>query len=111
MYDKNLCLIDLHRHLDGNIPPSLIWHLANEYSIELPVSTEEELVDLVLIKDKTSDLLSFIQKLDFGVSVLSTPEACYRVAYENIVMAKSEGLDHCELRFRLTTWQVNINSH
>lgn len=99
MYDKSLPLIDLHRHLDGNIPPKLIWKLAKEFSIELPVNTESALSDLVLIKDKTSDLLAFIKKLDYGVSVLRNPEACYRVAFENVAMAKAEGLAHTELRF------------
>ncbi len=99
MYDKNLPLVDLHRHLDGNIPPKLIWQLAHEYSIELPANSESELAKHVVIQDKTSDLLSFLQKLDYGVSVLATPEACYEVAYENVVMAKREGVDYAELRF------------
>lgn len=99
MYDKNLSLVDLHRHLDGNIPPKLIWQLAHEYSIELPISSESELIKHVVIQDKTSDLLSFLQKLNYGVSVLATPEACYKVAYENVLMAKMEGIDYAELRF------------
>jgi adenosine deaminase len=99
VYDKNLPLVDLHRHLDGNIPPKLIWQLAHEYSIELPANSESELAKHVVIQDKTSDLLSFLQKLDYGVSVLATPEACYEVAYENVVMAKREGVDYAELRF------------
>jgi len=99
MYDKNIPLVDLHRHLDGNIPPNLIWKLAQEYSIDLPVSTESELIERVFIKNKTSDLLSFLQKLDYGVSVLASPEACYKVAFENVAMAKAEGIDYTELRF------------
>jgi adenosine deaminase len=91
--------IDLHRHLDGNIPPNLIWQLAIENKLDLPVKSESELADLVFIKDKTSDLLAFIEKLDFGVSVLANPETCYKVAYENVKMAKDEGLDYTELRF------------
>lgn len=99
MHDKNLSLVDLHRHLDGNIPPKLIWQLANEYSIELPVTCESELAKYALIQDKTTDLLSFLQKLNYGVSVLATPEACYKVAYENVLMARAEGIDYAELRF------------
>ncbi|GAC29361.1 adenosine deaminase [Brumicola pallidula] len=99
MYDKSLPLVDLHRHLDGNIPPKLIWQLAHEHSIDLPATSESELAELVFIKDKTSDLLSFLQKLDYGVSVLATPEACYKVAYENVLMAKTEGIDYAEFRF------------
>jgi adenosine deaminase len=99
MLHKKLLLVDLHRHLDGNIPPHLIWQLAKEYSVELPVSTESELSELVLIKDKTSDLLAFLKKLDYGVSVLASPETCYKVAFDNVSMAKAEGIDYTELRF------------
>lgn len=99
MYDKSLPLVDLHRHLDGNIPPKLIWQLAHEYSVDLPATSESELAELVFINDKASDLLSFLQKLDYGVSVLATTEACYKVAYENVFMAKNEGLDYAEFRF------------
>ncbi len=65
----------------------------------MPVDSQRELSDLVIIKDKTSDLMSFLQKLDYGVSVLATPEACFKVAYENVLLAKAEGLDYTELRF------------
>jgi adenosine deaminase len=99
VYDKSLPLVDLHRHLDGNIPPKLIWQLAHEYSVDLPATSESELAELVFINDKASDLLSFLQKLDYGVSVLATTEACYKVAYENVFMAKNEGLDYAEFRF------------
>jgi adenosine deaminase len=99
MYNKNFPLVDLHRHLDGNIPPKLIWQLAQEQSIDLPFTTESELLDHVFVKNKTSDLLSFLNKLEYGVSVLGTPEACYRVAFENVAMAKAEGIDYTELRF------------
>lgn len=99
MYNKTLPLVDLHRHLDGNIPPHLIWKLAQQYSIELPVKTEAELIGLALVKDKTSNLLDFLQKLEYGVSILASPEVCYQVAYENVLMAKNEGLDYTELRF------------
>ncbi len=99
MYDKNFPLVDLHRHLDGNIPPRLILQLAQEQSIKLPVTTELELVEHVYIKSKTSDLLAFLQKLEVGVSVLGSPEACYKVAFENVAMAKAEGIDYAELRF------------
>lgn len=99
MYNKNFPLVDLHRHLDGNIPPKLIWQLALEQSIELPFTTEYELREHVFVKNKTSDLLSFLKKLEYGVSVLGSPEACYRVAFENVAMAKAEGIDYTELRF------------
>jgi adenosine deaminase len=73
MYNKNFPLVDLHRHLDGNIPPKLIWQLAQEQSIDLPFTTESELLDHVFVKNKTSDLLSFLNKLEV-VNIFRTPQ-------------------------------------
>jgi adenosine deaminase len=97
--EQGLPLVDLHRHLDGNIRPHIIWKLAQQNKIPLPVDSLPELVSLTTIKDRTSDLMQFLQKLDYGVSVLANVEACYQVAYDNVVSAKSEGLDYTELRF------------
>ncbi|RDV27333.1 adenosine deaminase [Alteromonas aestuariivivens] len=99
MIDKSLPLVDLHRHLDGNIRPSTIWSLAQLHGIALPVASESELAPLTQIQGRTSDLLAFLEKLDYGVSVLADAQACYRVAYENMQDASKEGLDYVELRF------------
>lgn len=96
---KNGPLIDLHRHLDGNIRLKTILFLADKHGIVLPSSNETELKSHVYIQDKTSDLLAFLKKIDLGVSVLATLEDCERVAYENVEDALCEGLDHVELRF------------
>lgn len=100
MQGSNIPLqIDLHRHLDGNIRVSSILELAQLHHIVLPANTEDTLNKIVYIQDKTSDLLSFLQKLDLGVSVLADLDACKRIAFENVQDACSEGLHHVELRF------------
>ena len=99
MINANLPLVDLHRHLDGNIHPQTIWKLANKNNIQLPAGSLEELIPLTQIQDQTSDLLAFLQKLDYGVSVLADTDDCYTVAYENMLDAKQQGLDYVELRF------------
>ncbi|MCW8092433.1 adenosine deaminase [Alteromonas sp. ASW11-130] len=99
MIDYTLPVIDLHRHLDGNIRPATIWELAQQHNIPLPVDNLAQLADSVQIRDRTSDLLAFLKKLDYGVSVLADLDACYRIAYENVQDAKNESLDYVELRF------------
>ncbi|MFC6439645.1 adenosine deaminase [Bowmanella sp. JS7-9] len=99
MIDPRTPLVDLHRHLDGNIHPMTIWELAQQHHIPLPVTQFDALVPLVQVQDKTSDLLTFLAKLDYGVSVLADLDACRRVAYENMLDAKAQGLDYVELRF------------
>ena len=109
MINKDLPLVDLHRHLDGNILPETIWKIAEKNSIKLPAESLEELIPLTQIQDQTSDLLAFLQKLDYGVSVLATLDDCYTVAYENMLDAKRQGLDYVELRFSPYYMSMNHN--
>ncbi|BDX06865.1 adenosine deaminase [Planctobacterium marinum] len=109
MINTDLPLVDLHRHLDGNILPETIWRLANKNGIELPASSLEELIPLTQIQDQTSDLLAFLQKLDYGVSVLANIDDCYTVAYENMLDAKRQGIDYVELRFSPYYMAMNHN--
>ncbi len=99
MIDSNVPLVDLHRHLDGNILPPTILKLAHKNNLPLAKHTLHEIEKLSQIQDKTSDLLKFLEKLDVGVSVLATEQDCFEVAYENIRDAKESGLDYVELRF------------
>ncbi len=99
MINPDYPLTDLHRHLDGNIRLSTIWQLAEEYSIVLPADNLETLKTKVQIQQKTTDLLAFLEKMELGVSVLASEQACFRVAYENIEDAKLAGLSYVELRF------------
>ncbi|MEP4888735.1 MAG: adenosine deaminase [Aliiglaciecola sp.] len=99
MIDYTLPLVDLHRHLDGNIQPHVIWELAQKHHIALPAKSLQDVEQLTQIHDKTSDLLAFLTKLDVGVSVLADYDACYKVAYENMRDAKNSRLDYVELRF------------
>lgn len=99
MINPSIPLVDLHRHLDGNIHPELIWQLAQKYNIDLPGNSLEEFRPHAQIQDQTSDLLAFLEKLDYGVSVLADQDAVYQVAYDNVRDAKAQGLDYTELRF------------
>ena len=43
--------------------------------------------------------MSFLSKLDWGVKMLASVDACRRVAFENIEDAARNGLHYVELRF------------
>lgn len=109
MINPNIPLVELHRHLDGNIHPATIWDLAQQYGIALPAKSAAELIPLTQIQDQTSDLLAFLEKLDYGVSVLATLDACRRVAFENMRDAKASRLDYVELRFSPYYMAMNHN--
>ncbi|MCL2900266.1 adenosine deaminase [Brenneria tiliae] len=99
MIDLQLPLTDLHRHLDGNIRPQSILELGRQFNIALPANDLASLRPHVQVTQTEPDLLSFLQKLDWGVAVLGSLDACRRVAYENVEDAVNAGLDYAELRF------------
>jgi adenosine deaminase len=43
--------------------------------------------------------MAFIARFKYLIEVLADADACRRVAYENVVDAKNEGIDYIELRF------------
>lgn len=99
MIDSSLPLTDIHRHLDGNIRAQTILDLGREFNIALPASTLDTLRPHVQVTSLEPDLVSFLAKLDWGVQVLASLEACRRVAYENVEDAARNGLHYVELRF------------
>lgn len=99
MIDTSIPLVDLHRHLDGNVRVNTIWELGHQHHIALPSDTLEGLAPFVQIQGKESSLVAFLKKLDWMVAVLADLDAVKRVAYENVVDAAVSGLDYAELRF------------
>ncbi|MEL4013479.1 adenosine deaminase [Dryocola clanedunensis] len=99
MIDTSLPLTDLHRHLDGNIRAQTILDLGRQHNLPLPADSIDALIPHVRVVDTAPDLVSFLSKLDWGVKVLATLDACRRVAWENIEDAARNGLDYVELRF------------
>ncbi|HCC10669.1 MAG TPA: adenosine deaminase, partial [Atlantibacter hermannii] len=107
MIDTTLPLTDLHRHLDGNIRPETILDLGREFSLSLPADTLEGLRPHVQVIETAPDLVSFLSKLDWGVKVLGSLDACRRVARENVEDAARQGLHYVELRF--SPWYMAMN--
>ncbi len=99
MFNKQLPLVDLHRHLDGNIRPKTIWQLAQQNDIKLPADNFEDFLPFVQITDSEADLVSFLKKLDWGVGVIKTLDDVVRIGYENVEDAFKANIDYAELRF------------
>ncbi|WP_434950039.1 adenosine deaminase [Shewanella sp. HL-SH4] len=109
MIDKSIPLVDLHRHLDGNVRVQTIWELGHKHGIVLPADSLETLAPFVQIQGKENSLVAFLKKLDWMVAVLADLDAVKRVAYENVVDAKVSGLDYAELRFSPYYMAMNHN--
>jgi len=116
MIDRSLPLCELHRHLDGSIRLETILELASEHQIALPATDVVGLAPYVHIDDSAPGLMAFIDRFEHMTAVLVDADACRRVAYENVVDAKREGIDYIELRcspwFMATnTWHGCGGSH
>ena len=99
MIDPNFPLIDLHRHLDGSVRLQTIIDLSRQHNLPLPAWEVESLRPHVQVTDPQPGVMAFIEKFKWMVGVLVDYNACYRIAYENVVDAQKEGLDYVELRF------------
>jgi len=99
MIDTEFPLIDLHRHLDGSIRLETILDLGRKHNLPLPSFVLEELRPHVQVIDPQPGVMAFIAKFKWMVGVLVDYDACRRVAYENLLDAKEEGIDYIELRF------------
>ena len=97
--DATLPLIDLHRHLDGNVRLETILDLGRRHGIKLPGDTVETLRQHVQVTGVMPDLVSWLNKLHWMIAVLGDYDACRRIARENVEDAQGEGLDYVELRF------------
>jgi adenosine deaminase len=99
MIDTRLPLTDIHRHLDGNIRAQTILDLGRQFNLTLPANELDALRPHVQVMHTEPDLVSFLQKLDWGVKVLGDLDACRRIAKENVEDAARAGLHYTELRF------------
>ena len=92
-------VIDLHRHLDGNLRLETVLDLALARDLELPAFELEALRPHLQIVEPEADLVGFLNRVELMASVLSDYDACWRVAHENVEDARRDGLDYVELRF------------
>ncbi|OQV64772.1 hypothetical protein AK51_26095 [Serratia nematodiphila DZ0503SBS1] len=105
MIDPRLPLTDIHRHLDGNIRAQTILDLGRQFNLALPANDLESLRPHVQITHAEPDLVSFLQKLDWGVAVLGDLDACRRVAYETSRTPPTPACTMPSCVSPLTTWR------
>ena len=99
MIDPNLPLIDLHRHLDGNVRLETIIDLGLKNNLPLPAIDIDGLRPFVQVTSPQPGVMAFLERFYWLTAVLVDYKACWRVAYENVEDAHHEGLDYIELRF------------
>jgi adenosine deaminase len=99
MIANDLPLIDLHRHLEGNMRLETIIDLARQYNITLPADSPAGLRPYVQITERQPGVMAFLEKFDIPMQVIASTDAVLRISKEAVLDAAAEGIDYIELRF------------
>lgn len=109
MIDPEIPLVELHRHLDGNVRLETILDLGLKYNLPLPARDLEGLRPYVQVTEAKPSILDYFAKFEWLVRVMVNYDAVRRIAYENVEDAKKEGIDYIELRF--SPWFMAEKNH
>ncbi len=97
--DPTIPLIEIHRHLDGNVRLETILDLGRQHNLPLPARDGEGLRPHVQVTSPQPGVMAFIAKFQWLIGVMVDYNAVQRIAYENVEDAHREGIDYVELRF------------
>ena len=98
---RRLPKTELHLHFDGSLRPQTMIELARAAKVELPATDAEALRRYMLVSD-ARDLVDYLERFDITVSLLQTPEAIERVAYEMCEDAARDNVRYMEIRYAPT---------
>ena len=99
MISPDLPLIDLHRHLEGNLRLETVLELAHKFNVPLPADSVVGLRPYVQVSSQQPGVMAFLEKFNLPMTVLGDAQACFRIAREAVLDAAGEGIDYLELRF------------
>jgi adenosine deaminase len=92
-------LVELHRHLDGNVRLETVLDLGRQHGVDLPAWTLEELRPYVQVVEREPSLPAFLARFEVLCRVMVDYDAVRRIVRENVEDAAREGIDCIELRF------------
>ncbi len=96
---RSLPKVELHCHLDGSLRLETIWDLAQSRRVELPASSLDELRLLFRPQNTASNLVDYLKRFDYTLSVLQDAEALSRAAYELALDNAAENVLYLEVRY------------
>ncbi len=96
---QRLPKVELHCHLDGSIRPETILDLAQKQNVTIPATDISGLKNIIQIGKNRGTLNDYLERFPIILSVLQTPEALERVAYELIEDIAQENTRYIEVRY------------
>lgn len=98
MWLEKLPKIELHCHLDGSIPISVLKKLCLLGDIAIP-QNDIEFRKLIEAKEDCESLTEYLQAFALPLKCLKTEDAFFIASYETVAKAAQEGTRYLELRF------------
>ena len=89
---------ELHVHLDGSLRPATMVELAAELGVPLPAS-EPGILARAMRASGSNNLAEYLEKFAVTLSLMQTPEALERAAYELAEDAARENVRYLEVRY------------
>jgi adenosine deaminase len=89
---------ELHVHLDGSLRPATLMELAREQGVRLPADDVGGLERYMHVTD-ARNLVDYLARFEVTLSVMQTPEAMERVAYELVADGAAENVRYMEIRY------------
>lgn len=90
---------ELHCHLDGSLRVQTMLELAAEQNVKLPANSLEGLNKFMSVGENLVSLEEYIRRFDITLSVMQTPQALIRTAYELGLDAHADGVKYFEVRY------------
>lgn len=91
--------IDLHRHLEGSLRLQTLFEVAQQYDIDVPISSIEALRPLVQVTNDPQTSDAFLSKFNVLRLFYCKPEIIQRFVYEAVTDAANDNVHYLELRF------------
>ncbi|UCF41487.1 MAG: adenosine deaminase [Gemmatimonadota bacterium] len=89
---------ELHVHLDGCLRPATMLELARRQRVTLPADTPDELANALFARN-ARHLEDYLQLYRHTVSLMQTPSAMERIAYEFVLDAAADNVKYVEVRY------------
>ncbi len=96
---QNLPKTELHVHLDGSLRLDTILDLAQKEKVALPSRDRDRLLRAVTVQGHVKNLEEYIDKFKITLSVLQTPTALKRAAFELADDCAKENVKYLEVRY------------
>lgn len=89
---------ELHVHLDGSLRPTTMLELAADRGVKLPEADPEALGEAMRAAD-SKNLVEYLEKFAVTLSLMQTPGALERTAYELAEDSAAENVRYLEVRY------------